>query len=226
MTDTPFIDIHTHQKAKPISGCIAVINLFANEALIPEQESNTFYSIGLHPWHLTADVQTLNLENIKQSIKSKAIIAIGETGLDRAIATSIELQKAVFERHLLLAQKFEKPVIIHAVRSFNDIVEIYNKSKVNVKMIFHGFNGNLEIAGQLIRRGFYLSFGADLLNPDKKAPGVFKAVPIRNIFLETDESAISINEIYSRAAEINNMGLHVLKENIYDNFIRCFGKII
>ena len=130
LANIPFIDVHTHQKAKPQNGCIAVVNLLANETVIPNHEINTFYSIGLHPWHIAVETQNSSIENIEQSLKNKAIIAIGETGLDRANGTQMEMQKTVFERHLLLAQKFNKPLIIHAVRSYPDIIEVLKKYKI------------------------------------------------------------------------------------------------
>jgi len=62
----------------------------------------------------------------------------------------------------------------------------------------------------LIKRGFYLSFGEDLFNSTRKAAEVFKAIPIGNIFLESDESEKSISAIYERAAEIKDIELTVL----------------
>jgi len=182
--------------------------------------------MGLHPWHIDLETLTSDLINIENLLINKTIIAIGETGLDRAIKTSMEIQKEVFEQHLVLAQQFEKPAIVHAVHTYPDIVEVYNKSRVNVNMVFHGFNGNLEIAEQLIKRGFYLSFGEHLFNSTRKAVGVFKEIPLGNIFLETDESEKSITAIYDKAAEIKGLGRSVLKDNIYNNFTHCFGKII
>jgi len=226
LINTPYIDIHTHRKTEPQSGCVSIINLFANEAHIPDKENNTFFSMGLHPWHIDLETLTSDLINIENLLINKTIIAIGETGLDRAIKTSMEIQKEVFEQHLVLAQQFEKPAIVHAVHTYPDIVEVYNKSRVNVNMVFHGFNGNLEIAEQLIKRGFYLSFGEHLFNSTRKAVGVFKEIPLGNIFLETDESEKSITAIYDKAAEIKGLGRSVLKDNIYNNFTHCFGKII
>jgi len=226
LIDTPFIDVHTHQKMKPSSGFISVINLFANETVFPTQENNTFFSIGLHPWHIAVETQHSIIKNIEQLLKNQAIIAIGETGLDRAIQTPMELQKEVFQQHLVLAQTFEKPVIIHAVRSYPDIIEVYNKSRIKVKMIFHGFNGNISMAEQLLKRGFCISFGEDLFDSNRKAAELTQTIPLENLFLETDESEKSIAAIYEQAAKIKGISLNELKENIYQNFINCFGKII
>ena len=245
MNDTPYIDVHTHRKTKPQGGYVSILNLFANQFHKPERKSNNFYSLGIHPWHISVDTpDPPNLIYLIEAMKNKAIIAIGETGLDLAIETKkkpqnlfyggthgrfqtkMGQQKAFFEKHLELAQSTEKPAIVHAVHTYPDIVEVYNKSRVNVNMVFHGFNGNLEIAEQLIKRGFYLSFGEHLFNSTRKAVGVFKEIPLGNIFLETDESEKSITAIYDKAAEIKGLGRSVLKDNIYNNFTHCFGKII
>jgi len=57
LTNTPYIDVQTHQKSKPQNGCVSVINLFAGQAQIPDQESNTFFSIGVHPWHIDMETE-------------------------------------------------------------------------------------------------------------------------------------------------------------------------
>ena len=138
----------------------------------------------------------------------------------------MDIQKEVFEFHLRVAQNLKKPVIIHAVRTYPEIVESYKKTGADVKLIFHGFNGNLQIAKQLIKRNFYLSFGADLFDDRKKAAAILKVIPIENIFLETDESAKSIVEIYEKAATIKKTNLTYLKANIFKNFNNCFGNLL
>lgn len=227
MIDRPYIDIHTHQKIEPRSGNIALLNLFvADAAKVSESGKQTYCSIGLHPWHISEQTHKLEIYALEQALKSESILALGETGLDRAIKVPMALQKEVFKQHLMLAQLSNKPVIIHAVRTYPDIIEIYNQARVNVKLISHGFNGNLTIARQFIKRGFYLSFGEDLFNSKMKTAEVFKTLPLKNIFLETDESSLDISEIYKQAAEIKKISIPELKAIIYQNFLNCFGEIL
>ena len=224
--NTPFIDIHTHKKGKPVKGCVSVINFFAGEGDEPVPLEDTFFSIGLHPWHISNNRLKQDFELLRKSVINKYNIAIGETGLDRFAKATMGAQKEVFEFHLKVAQNLKKPVIIHAVRTYPDIIEAYKKSGADVKLIFHGFNGNLQIARQLTDRNFYLSFGEDLFDNRKKTAAIFEATPLNNIFLETDESAKSIVEIYEKAASIKKVNLGELKEYIFKNFNSCFGSKI
>lgn len=227
MTNIPFIDIHTHHHRNASEEpCVSVINLFAEDDKMPASRKNTFYSMGLHPWHISSEKVKTGLANLEQSLKNKDIIAIGETGLDRAVDTPMDVQKTVFEKHLLIAQDIKKPIIVHCVRAYPDVVEIYKNLKVNLNMIFHGFGGNLQTAGSLIRHGFYLSFGGDLMKPKKNAAAIFKMLPKKNIFLETDESEYSIGEIYHQAALLMEINVDELKKIIHHNFLNCFGKLI
>jgi TatD DNase family protein len=77
----------------------------------------------------------------------------------------------------------------------------------------------------LIKHGFSLSFGAALLDEQKKASEVLRLLPHDRFFLESDESAITISEIYQTAAKIKNISVEELKKMIYQNFKNCFGDI-
>jgi TatD DNase family protein len=226
LKEAPFIDVHNHHSKSPEKGLIQVVNLFAADVEIAEPDKDVLFSSGLHPWHISAERMQTDFEMIRKMISNNNMIAIGETGLDRFAQASMETQKSVFRFHLETAQSAGKPVIIHAVRTYPDVVEVYKQTGVNVKMIFHGFNGNLQTAGQLMRRGFYLSFGEALFDDRNKTAQVFRSLPPENIFLETDESQKSIREIYEKAAEIRMIQLKELKNILYQNFMTCFGNLL
>lgn len=221
MKTAPYIDIHTHGANEATSKAICVRNVFA--ANYPEMVSENYVSVGLHPWHIKKATLKQDLENLNAAAQQNNVIAIGETGLDRAITVSLDLQKTIFESHLIIAAKANKPVIIHAVRAYPDIVEVYKKTRLDTTLIFHGFNGNTQTAKQLTGKGFYLSFGENLFKDKSNASAVFRDIPLEHIFLETDESKKSIVEIYARAAELKKMASENLKGQIHQNFINCFG---
>lgn len=221
LKQAPYIDMHTHQVGNNPDGIIRVRNVFAQD--FPTEETANPISVGLHPWHINQETMQQNLKNVELAVHQKNVIAIGETGLDRAIDIPLDLQKNVLESHLNIAAKYKKPIIIHAVRTYPDIIEVYKKTGLNLKMIFHGFNGNDQIAQQLTSRGFYLSFGENLIQDKKNTAEVFRNIPMENIFLETDESQRSIAEIYDRAADLKKMTPDALKIQIHKNFINCFG---
>lgn len=188
-------------------------------------EDDHFYSVGLHPWHISEASFSSDIEKVRQAATKKNVVAIGETGLDRLTEASMDLQRDVFIRHLEIASDNKKPVIVHAVKSYPDIVEAYKNAGVEVKLIFHGFRGNRQIADQLIKHGFYLSFGQYILQ-DQKVRDVFRNLPPEQIFVETDESEISIAEIYENAAELKGWDMMALKQQLVENFKTCFGDLI
>lgn len=223
MTKIPFIDIHTHNKQPAGEEVVAIENRFAADET--EMEENHFYSVGLHPWHISDASLNSDIDKVRQAATIKNIVAIGETGLDRLTETSMELQREVFIRHLEIASDNKKPVIVHAVKSYPDIVQAFKKAGVEVQMIFHGFRGNRRIADQLIKHGFYLSFGRPVLQ-DQKVRDVFRKIPPELIFLETDESEISIDEIYKNATELKGVDMMAFKQQLVENFKTCFGDLI
>jgi TatD DNase family protein len=218
----PFIDIHTHQTAEQRDGYIRVRNVFAH--MFSSDVGSGYQSVGIHPWHITTEKPETQLGALRIAAQQAQVIAIGESGLDRAIATPLDTQETAFEKQLAIAAEHNKPVIIHAVRTYYDILEVYKRTDLNLKMIFHGFNGNLQIAKHLIEKGFYMSFGEGLFSNHPKIREVFKAVPVDRIFLETDESTRPIAEIYSQACKIKAMELQTMKQQIHQNFKNCFGK--
>ena len=219
----PYIDIHTHSSNKDADSIISIRNVFTGN--YPAWDSEGYVSVGLHPWHIKMETRKQDLENLNHAAQQNNVIAIGEIGLDRAIETPLDLQKKVFESQLAIAANNNKPVIIHAVRTYPDIVEVYKKSGVSVKMIFHGFTGNIQTAKQLVGKGFYLSFGENLFQDIKKTVAVFKHIPIEHIFLETDEYKKSIVKIYERGSEIKKTAIENLKSQIHQNFLNCFRAI-
>lgn len=115
------IDIHSHKWR--VSGVIQLLNLDVNSAVnIPALES--YFSLGIHPW----DIQHLNisdaLEKLEKLCRHPLFLALGECGLDKSIATPISLQIEVFSAQIALAKRLEKPMIIHCVRAYNELLHL------------------------------------------------------------------------------------------------------
>jgi TatD DNase family protein len=213
-----FFNFHTHQFTNQ-STILELVNQYPQEfdASIP------FYSIGIHPWYIKEDRIDEDLRIIEEKLQTKNCLAIGECGLDKRIEISFDQQIIVFEKQLALAEKYKKPVVIHCVAAFQEIIAIKKKMKVSVPMIIHGFSKNSQLATQLIAAGFYLSFGKYLLkNPDLKT--VFQDIPTDRFFLETDTIEESIEQVYDLASEYKNITIKELQEIISSNFINMFEK--
>ena len=213
-----FFNFHTHQFTNQ-SNVLELVNQYPQEfdSAIP------FYSIGIHPWHIKENEIDLELKIIEDKLQSKNCLAIGECGLDKRIGIPLELQITVFEKQLALAEKYKKPVVVHCVAAFQEVTAIKKKLKISVPMIIHGFSKNNQLAEQLIKDGFYISFGKYLLrNPDLKT--VFQNIPNDRFFLETDTIEENIQQVYDLASEYKNITIKELQDIITSNFKRVFGE--
>lgn len=213
-----YFNLHTHQSSKQ-EDVLELVNQYPQEfdALIPN------YSIGIHPWHIVEDSIDADLEIIESKLKDDNCLAIGECGLDKRIETPIALQQMVFKKQLALAEKYKKPVIIHCVAAFQEVIAVKKKMAISVPMIIHGFSKNKETAEQLIVNGFYISFGKYLLrNPELEL--VFKSIPKERLFLETDTIEEGIAAVYELAAKYRNLEMGEMRAIINANFDTVFNK--
>ena len=213
-----FFNFHTHQTTNQ-PNVLELVNQYPQdfEASIP------FYSIGIHPWYIKEDRIDDDLKIIEDKLQTENCLAIGECGLDKRIEVPLDLQISVFEKQLILAEKYKNPVVIHCVAAFQEIIAIKKKMKISVPMIVHGFSKNIQVADQLIKEGFYLSFGKYLLrNPELKT--VFEQIPNDRFFLETDTIEETIEQVYNLAADYKNITINGLKDIISSNYKTVFDR--
>ncbi|HBM15490.1 MAG TPA: hydrolase TatD [Lentisphaeria bacterium] len=207
-----YFDVHTHKYSYQKNVIVILFSLSRGD--------EHFCSIGIHPW----DVNITSAEQIPlidtMAYKSK-VLAIGEIGLDKVCLADFQLQKEYFSKQLEIAQKHNKPIIIHCVKAYEEILFLLKDFKFPV--IMHGFNRGYEMAKQLIGKDFYLSFGKVLFDEKSKTIDAFEKAPLDRIFLETDESELDIKNIYERAAEIKKVELNVIIEKIECNFRKVFN---
>lgn len=211
-----YFNFHTHQFTNQ-SNIVELVNQYPKDF----DAAISFYSIGIHPWYIDENRIDEDLRIIEEKLQTPNCLAIGECGLDKRIEVPFDLQISVFEKQLELAEKFKKPVVIHCVAAFQEVMAIKKKLKIKVPMIIHGFSKNNQLAEQLIAAGFYLSFGKYLLkNPDLKT--VFQNIPNDRFFLETDTIEESIQQVYELASEYKGLNLKELQELILSNYRRLF----
>ncbi|MCC6837605.1 MAG: TatD family hydrolase, partial [Bacteroidia bacterium] len=216
-TILPYINIHSHS-----SGTDGHITITNTHQFFERIIDSKIYSIGLHPWYLTADTMNEDLCSLERYAALKNVIAIGECGLDKLCQTGWELQKKAFIQQIQIAEKLKKPMIIHCVKAFNELIETKKELKVKTPMIVHGYNNNKHIAEQLLQHGFYFSFGKALLKAGSNASALIGILPKERIFLETDDADISIKTIFDAAANHLQMNEDELKVTIYNNFKTVF----
>lgn len=207
-----YIDIHSHGFGRFDDDFIVVGDI---------SSSSLPYCLGRHPWRA---VEGFDFSDGELS----GALAIGEVGLDYSGAvverSPKEVQLSVFRRQVEIAEKMNKPLVIHSVQAQGYTLEILRN--VKVAWLWHGFGRKAENGRQILavsQMGF-LSFGAKLLH-DKALQQVFAALPIDRIFLETDtQQQVEIADIYCVAARLKNVTVDKLKENILENFNKWLGK--
>lgn len=201
------LDIHTHHRS--------LCGILNTSPISFWPAENQYYSVGIHPRQVIKN-DDCEWQVLRQAAAHAQVLAIGEAGLDKMAPVDMLLQEEVFVLHTDLAERVKKPLIIHAVRSSNEIVRLKKKLSPSVPWIVHGFRGNGQLASELVRHGFYLSFG------EKYQPDALKAIPLERLFLETDESREEITTLYHRAAEYLSVPCRQLRERIGQNIKDVF----
>lgn len=210
-----FVDIHTHT-AKTDNDLLQIVNLDLGQPY-PEQG---YYSYGIHPWALDNAGFKIEeaLELLEERLQSPNVLALGEAGLDKLHKATFERQIELFERQIELSETLQKPMILHDVRSHNEIIALRKKHKAQQPWIVHGFSGTEQDVRQLIGQGIYLSVGESLLHPERKIYKSFKFIDLDYLFLETDMAKIGIEKVYEAATKLLEMDLSVLQKRIFANF--------
>ena len=188
------IDIHTHNA---------------------QMQAQTIDTVGIHPWHTTTD----DIALIEADAASAD--AIGEIGLDFACDVSRAKQEEVFRAQLTLAEQLHKPVVIHSVRAFEDVMRILRNYHLPA-VIFHGFIGSTEQAQRAVKQGYYLSFGERTFRSPKSIEAMC-ATPLSHLFVESDESPTPIEDIYARLAELRGIDTEELFAATAKNFNLIFN---
>lgn len=209
-------NLHTHNYSGN-SNILEVVNVYPYE----EVKDIPYFSTGIHPWYIDEEKVEEHLSIIEERLKLTNCLALGECGLDKRIETPLDVQVPIFEKQLVLAKKYNKPVILHLVAAFQEVVEIKKKMEPGVPIIVHGFSKNIQVAKQLLDNGFYLSFGKYLLrNPELS--DVFKEIPEDRFLLETDTIEEGLEQVYEKAALARNMSIQEIENIVSINFKSIF----
>lgn len=216
----PLVDIHTHT-ANVADDLIEIVNLNL-ERDVPGQG---YYSYGIHPWAMDkADFQLKEtFALLEKKLQSPNVLALGEAGLDKMHKESYEKQIELFERQIEFSEALQKPLILHDVKSHNEILALRKKHKAKQPWILHGFNGTEQDIRQLTGQGLYFSVGESLLHSERKITKSLKNIPLDLLFLETDMAEIGIEKVYTVAARLLEIDLLELRTRIFANFARLFG---
>ena len=207
-------DIHTHQPDCNFNQAIASFSIGTE----PMDDRAVYASVGIHPWHLTEADADNRLQTLEEALKQERVVALGEAGLDRLQGCSLDVQTAVFRQAIALSESHELPLIIHCVRAFNELLQLKKKFAPKQPWIVHGFRGKETVARELLRHGCWLSIGAHFQEE------ALRIIPLQRLFIETDESEESIENICQRVATSRGVAPEELSEAIKKNVRKVFFK--
>lgn len=169
-----------------IDGIIAVgMDIESNQktlSLANQFPGIIYPAIGYHPWSISPDHIDDNLAFIEDNLG--ACVALGEVGLDYKSRIKKKIQWDVFLRILSLAQKSDRPLIVHSRFSHSRTYQMVQEAKIK-KAVFHWYSGPLDILEQIIENGYYISATPALAySPQHQA--AIEYAPIEQILVETD----------------------------------------
>lgn len=215
---TQFINIHTHKPQKK-DNIFEIYNCNFNK--IVEADSD-YFSISIHPWNI--DNETEIPHDIFYDLPENCI-AIGEIGLDKLHSETFEHQKIIFDNALLFLPDDAIPVIIHCVKAHTDLIQVIKANKVQNPIIIHGFNNNENILEIYLKEKFYISLGKILFADVEKAKTIINKIPKDKLFMETDDSNYTIEEVYEKASNYLNMSIDELKTITFGNAKQIFTQL-
>ncbi len=224
------------------SGVSLVLNASSNVAsseksvALAEEHPFFYAAVGVHP-HEASSFTPEAISKIRALASNAKVKAIGEIGLDYYYDHSPrEVQKAAFLRQMELAEELKLPVVIHDRDAHEDSLEIVKKFP-SVRGVFHCYSGSLEMAKELLKLGWYLSFtGAVTFKNARKAPEVVAYMPEDALMIETDCPYLSpvplrgkrndsrnLKYIAERIAEIRGTSTERIAALTMENGKRFFG---
>jgi len=213
-----FIDIHTHQHNSD-KNIISVYNLFISDIAQINFLSPPL-SLSVHPWYINHESQH-NINNSMYNFDDTKIFAVGECGLDKLKGPDIQLQIEIFKQLIIISEAAKKPIIIHCVKALDEILKLRKEFHCSQPWIFHRFAGKLSAAQQIIEQNCYVSFGKQFIE-NQSLHKLISHIPLLNIFFETDDADIKIEVIYNKVAQLLNIPIEKLKEQIFTNFLKVF----
>lgn len=196
------IDSHTH-----ISRPGAVVNI--DPVSMPARDivlaDDRYYTVGIHPWNAGCYTPR-DVSRLRRLAAHPQVVAVGETGLDSVHVSyewvpkgkamevvqampDINKQMELLKLHIELSEALRKPLLLHIVKRYPEIMKLRVRLKPEQPWIIHGYRGKPGLARDLLKKGFYLSYG------EKFNEASVLATPPERMLAESDESRMPFDEI-------------------------------
>ncbi len=214
--------------------CVSVREFDAMLAKV-ESFDDVSVSCGVHPLH---QEDASSYEALLEKACDPRVVAIGETGLDYFYSADTQVvQRQSFVDHIKVANKLNKPLIIHTRDAREDTIQLLKEHKdSHVKGVLHCFTESLEMAQEAIKLGFYISIsGIVTFNSADELRQVVRELPLDRLLIETDSPWLApvphrgkenqpgfVVEVAEFIAQLKGVSVqevaNVTTENFYDLF--------
>ena len=185
---------------------------FEEAFLLSKKYKDIFLTIGYHPEYVD-DIVSADIVELGALLKKEKVVGVGEIGLDyHYTKDNSEVQIALFEQQLALAEKNNLPVVIHSRDATEDTINTLKKYKV--KGVIHCFSGSLEVAEIYIKMGFKLGIGGVVTFSNSNLYKVVEKIGLSNIVLETDSPYLT--PVPYRGKQNSSKYVSVIAEKIAD----------
>lgn len=163
-------------------------------AQISAQYPGVCYGLGMHPYfferHSSEHIDALDarLQRLAQNKNRNDCVAVGECGLDFALAEYDETaQMTLFEQHISLAKRYRLPLVLHCRKAHQPMVKMLKKAQLPAGGVLHGFSGSYQQAKSFVELGFYIGVGGTITYPRaNKTRNTISELPLDCLVLETD----------------------------------------
>lgn len=184
------MDAHTHRHQHSPH-----LYVLSSAELAASKTTASFFCAGIHPWHVTKH----SFDQVELMASRSGCVAIGETGLDR-LHPNWDQQLELFGQHAELAERLQKPLVVHVVRASSDLMHYLKHHRPKMPWLWHDFTGPLEALPKLMKLhpGLYFSMGPRGV-ARKDFSELWNAIPANRRLLESDDSGVDIAEVFRNA---------------------------
>lgn len=198
-----------------------------------------YYSLGIHPWHCES-VTSKDMRDLRGLLErhkdDSSLVAVGECGLDKLHKSNFTTQLNLFRVQIKLAKEFDLPLIMHAVKSHEAILNSLKSESPSRKGVVHGFYGGPQLAQQYVNLGYKLGIGGLLLNDNApKLQQTVAELPLESFILETDSPAMApktsrnnrntpliLPDIIEKMANLQKKSAVLISEQMFFNVTQLF----
>ena len=168
-----------------------------------------WFAPGIHPWWVD-QVGDEGLEDLERLLNEghPGLVGIGECGLDRLYGEPVR-QYPWFEGQIALARRYGLPLLIHSVRTHDEVAQLLRRCNYSGRALVHGFSGSLQQAERFVSRGFSIGVGGVITYPRaNKTRNAISALPLEALVLETDAPDMPPKGIAKGRNSPVNLGLN------------------